>query len=206
MRDHNNMRNIFSLNDEGALIICTWPEGTYHPKVPLAYSSENQGGYEYAAAIQMIQSGLVSEGMEIVEAIRDRYDGIKRNPWNEFECGSNYARNMVSYSLLNAFSGFQFDMPRQYIGFDPVGQADDFRCFFCLEPGWGTVQYTGTTFILSMIHGKLILRRLKSGMPFAGSVELNGVKVPFQLEEGVIVFDSPVTMTDGEDLRVFSGG
>ena len=67
-------------------------------------------GYEYAAAIQMIQSGLVDEGMAVVTAMRDRYDGEKRNPWNEFECGSNYARSMASYSLLNAFSGFQFDM------------------------------------------------------------------------------------------------
>ena len=51
----------------------------------------------------MIMTGLVDEGMTCVEAIRQRYDGERRNPWNEFECGSNYARSMASYALLNAF-------------------------------------------------------------------------------------------------------
>ena len=40
----------------------------------------------------------------------DRYDGEKRNTFNEMECGSNYARSMASYSLIPAFSGFTYDM------------------------------------------------------------------------------------------------
>lgn len=53
----------------------------------MPYAQETQNGYEYAAAIQMIQIGMVEEGMAAIQAIRDRYDGEKRNPWNEIECG-----------------------------------------------------------------------------------------------------------------------
>ena len=38
----------------------------------------------------MMQAGLVKEGMTVIEAIRDRYDGEKRDRWNELECGSNH--------------------------------------------------------------------------------------------------------------------
>ena len=117
MRDYYNPCWVYSLNDEGGLVIAHWPEDKYKPMIPLPYSQETQNGYEYAAAIQMIQSDLVEEGMTAVAAIRDRYDGEKRNPWNEFECGNNYARSMATYALLNAFSGFRFAMVRGIIGF-----------------------------------------------------------------------------------------
>ncbi len=57
-------------------------------------------GFEYQVASHMIQEGLVHEGLQIVRSVRERFDGERRNPWNEFECGSNYARAMASYALL----------------------------------------------------------------------------------------------------------
>ena len=81
--------------------------------------------------------GFIKEGQEVVEAIRERYDGEKRNPWNEFECGSNYARSMASYALLLAYSGFVFDMTRHLIGFNPVIDDIPFRVFWSLDSGWG---------------------------------------------------------------------
>ncbi len=96
-------------------------------------------GFEYSAAIHMMMPGLVEEGMCCIEAICQRYDGERRNPWNEFECGSNYARSMASYSLLNAFSGFQFDMTKQSIGFNPVEGKDDLCTFWSLDAGWGEI-------------------------------------------------------------------
>ena len=41
--------------------------------------------------------GLVDEGLTIVKAVRDRYDGLRRNPWDEVECGHHYARAMSSW-------------------------------------------------------------------------------------------------------------
>ena len=141
MRDYYNPCRVYCLNDEAGLVIADWPDGKYKPMIPLPYSQETQNGYEYAAAIQMIQSGLVDEGMAAVTAIRDRYDGERRNPWNEFECGSNYARSMASYSLLNTFAGFQFDMVEGWIGFDPMQSSDGrFRCFWSLGTAWGEIE------------------------------------------------------------------
>ncbi len=119
-RDFFNPCRLYSLNDEGGVVICDWPEGVCKPVVPAPYSEETMVGFEYQAAIHMIQEGLVAEGLEIIGIIRSRFDGEKRNPWNEFECGSNYARSMASYALLNALSGFSFDLSKGRIGFRPV--------------------------------------------------------------------------------------
>ncbi len=119
MRDAYNPDRIYCLNDESGLVICAWPEDAVKPVIPAPYSQETMNGFEYSAAIHMIMNGLVDEGMRCVEAIRMRYDGERRNPWNEFECGSNYARSMASYALLNAFSGFEFDMVQRSTRLQP---------------------------------------------------------------------------------------
>ena len=162
MRHRYNPCRIYCLNDEAGLIICTWPEGTDKPAIPLPYAQETQNGYEYAAAGLMIRSGLVSKGMDVVEAVRDRYDGEKRNPWNEFECGSNYARSMASYALLNAFSGLTFDATRQMIGFDPiVGKGvKTFRCFWSLNTAWGRFVLSAGCAEIRVLYGTLALRRI----------------------------------------------
>ena len=46
---------------------------------------------------------------DIVRGVRDRHDGVRRNPWDEFECGHHYARAMSSWSLLTAISGYHYD-------------------------------------------------------------------------------------------------
>jgi hypothetical protein len=53
--------------------------------------------------------GHVKEGMEILRASRDRYDGKVRNPFNEYECGHWYARALSSYGYLQALTGVRYD-------------------------------------------------------------------------------------------------
>lgn len=65
-------------------------------------------GFEYCAAVGMIYEGMEKEGLKCIKAIRDRYDGVKRNPFSEAECGYHYARAMASWSALIALSGFQY--------------------------------------------------------------------------------------------------
>ncbi len=131
-------------------------------------------GFEYAAAIHMIMVGLVDEGMRCVEAICHRYDGERRNPWNEFECGNNYARSMASYALRPAFFGFQFDMAKGLIGFNPVQvPEEEFRCFWSLEAGWGQFRMTPGKCTLQVLYGNLPLQILQ--LPFLADRTLDRV-------------------------------
>ena len=48
-------------------------------------------GIEYQVASHLIYEGLLEEGLSVVRAVRDRYDGFRRNPWDEVECGHHRA-------------------------------------------------------------------------------------------------------------------
>ena len=69
------------------------------PATPVPYSEEVWTGLEYMLASHLIARGLVEEGLTVVRAARARHDGSRRNPWNDIECGSYYARSLSSYAL-----------------------------------------------------------------------------------------------------------
>jgi len=139
LRKHMNNMRVYALQDEKGLLLCSWPKGK-QPKIYLVYADECWPGIEYQVASHLIGEGLLEEGLEIVKGVRERFDGKKRNPWNEFECGSNYARSMASYMLLLALSGFRYDMSRDYISFAPQLNQENFKTFFGVGGGWGTYQ------------------------------------------------------------------
>ena len=124
MRRHYNTFRLFAVNGETGAIICSFPDGVKAPAIPIPYAQESMHGFEYALAGLMIAEGMTDEGMAIVTAVRDRYRGYNRNPFNEIECGSNYARSMASFALLPLFSGFSFDMTKGRLGFAPVLPGD----------------------------------------------------------------------------------
>ena len=202
MREYFNACRVFCLNDEAGLLIAHWPENVYRPMIPIPYAGETMHGYEYAAAGLMIQSGLVDEGVAVVKAVRDRYDGERRNPWNEIECGSNYARSMASYALLNAFSGFSFDMARGMVGFDPIRlDSGRFAAFWSLEGAWGTLGMDEDGAVLHVLAGSLTISELR--IPGArADVRLGAKRLPCWAADGAIVFAEPVTIDLSEVLRV----
>jgi len=194
LRNFVNPCRIFSLNDEAGVVICEWPEGRRKPIIPVPYAEETMSGFEYAVSSHMIQEGLVEQGLEIVRAVRDRYDGEKRNPWNEIECGSNYARSMASYALLLALSGFEFDSVEGYVGFNPrLDQEGEFKCFWSLGSGWGVFKSNKSQVLIQVKYGKLKLKRLK--LPFLKgrkieSILVDGESVGFKEEDGEITLDN----------------
>jgi non-lysosomal glucosylceramidase len=166
--DHANPQRIYALDDEKGLLLCSWPRGG-RPELPFVYSDEVWCGIEYQVASHLIYEGFVDEGLSIAKGVRDRHDGERRNPWNEFECGSHYARSMASWGLLTALSGYEFDASRDRIGFAPRFQAEDFRTFWSLDSGWGSYAQrlpdkgNGGEFELSVLYGELLLRELHLG-------------------------------------------
>ena len=97
----NPQRPGYALGDEGGLLLCTWPHGG-KPSLPFVYSDEVWTGIEYQVASHLVSYGFMEEGLNIVRACRARYDGTKRNPFDEYECGHWYARALASYGLIVA--------------------------------------------------------------------------------------------------------
>ena len=188
MRDVANKWRVFVLNDEGGSIMCDYPEGSHEPIIPIPYCTECMTGFEYAFAGLLISEGYISEGLNVVRAVRDRYDGKKRNPWNEIECGSNYARAMASFSLLPIFSGFTYDLPHKHIGFAPL-LPGDFKCFFSVGTGWGDYVQTNKECRIVLAEGSLTLNTFSLGCASAvQKVYVDGKEIGFTLDGNQILF------------------
>lgn len=186
MREIANMWRNFSLDDEAGAVICSYPKGTKIPAIPVPYCEETMTGFEYALAGLMIAEGYTEEGETLVKAIRDRYDGEKRNPWNEIECGSHYARSMASYALLPIYSGFSFDMTKKHIGFAPVLKQGKF--LFSAGESWGCAEFDNGQCEISVLGNVLQLDSIK--IPDADrvtSVTVDGVRVDFEIAKDRIV-------------------
>ncbi|MCE5260343.1 MAG: non-lysosomal glucosylceramidase [Chloroflexi bacterium] len=164
--EHANPQRIYALNDEQGLILCSWPRGS-RPAFPFPYSDEVWCGIEYQVASHLITEGFVAEGLSIVKGIRARHDGYRRNPWNEFECGSHYARSLASWAILTALTGYQFDMPHKHLGFSPRVWPDCFKSLWTVDSGWGTyeqdINSSSARVTLQLMAGSLELQSLSLG-------------------------------------------
>lgn len=95
---YNNMR-VYAAGDEAGVVICSYPHGE-RPELPSVYWAECWTGLEYMFARLLLDYGLREEALQVVQAVRARHDGAKRNPFNEPECGSYYVRSMSAWSLV----------------------------------------------------------------------------------------------------------
>lgn len=207
MRDVVNPCRLYCLDDEAGTVMFSWPPGRKRPAIPVPYAEETMHGFEYQAAGHLIWNGLVEEGVALVQAVRDRYDGRRRNPWNEIECGSNYARSMASYALLNSFSGLSFDMVAREIGFCPKSMhGGRFRCFWSLAEAWGEVEIGPRDAALRVGRGDLTIRRLTLPWSGAGPVtaKLGRRALPCRRDGNVFDFGGDVTIGQGMVLRLKS--
>ena len=206
MKEVFNPCRIFALNDEKGLLICNWDKDTYKPQIPIPYSEEVMTGFEYAAAAEMIKKGLIKEGVECIEAVRDRYDGKKRNPYAEIECGSSYARSMASYSFLPLFSGFIFDKPHKTIGFKPIENTQNFKTFWSVDGCWGTFEIKEKGSRLSILYGEISLDKFTLPERFSQSVKAfkNGEKLDSVCDNGNVAFSKTVNLKE-KDYIEFKG-
>lgn len=189
MRNVVNPWRIFSVNDEAGSVICVYPDGAEKPKIPVPYCEETMTGFEYSFAGLLCSRGKIDDGLKVVKAIRDRFDGEKRNPWNEFECGSNYARSMASYALIPILGGFEFDMPNNYIGFNPYVK-DGFKSIWSIAGAWGDVEIGDKKIRINVYEGKITLKSL--GLKFCNAcsnLKIDGKDTDFEFKDGNLYFE-----------------
>lgn len=155
----NAQRPGYAMGREPGLLLCSWPHGD-KPTLPFVYSDEVWTGIEYQVASHLIAEGFIEEGLTIVKALRSRYDGRTRNPWNEYECGNWYARAMSSYALLGALSGFRYSAVEKKLSFAPKLQIRPFRSFFSTASGWGVITRDATSVEVHVMEGELAIEAL----------------------------------------------
>ena len=157
----------------------------------MVYSDEVWTGIEYQVAAHLIYEDMLKEGLAIVKAVRDRYDGARRNPWNEIECGHHYARAMSSWSLLTALCGFAYSAPDRELRFRPRVNSASFRCLFSTGTSWGGYSQT-------VVQGKLEARITVEG----GALELAALRMPYAGAKPKLSgpFKAAVTLDAGEAL------
>ena len=158
---HFNHLRTFALGGEAATLMATYPKGR-RPRRPFPYYNEVMTGFEYTAAVGMLYEGQTEPGLTLIRAIRDRYDGLKRSPFDEAECGHHYVRAMASWGAVLALTGFGYDGVEQALRF----AKSDVPCrwFWSNGDAWGTCEQcpapAGTEVTVTVLFGTLHLQRL----------------------------------------------
>ncbi|MCE5197361.1 non-lysosomal glucosylceramidase [bacterium] len=159
LEGHFNHPRSFVMSDESAVLMSTYPRGR-RPRLPFPYANEVMTGFEYTAAAHMLYEGQVADGLRIIEAIRERYDGQRRSPFDEAECGHHYARAMASWAAVLALTGFHYSGVDKSIEF---AERDGVN-FWSTGFAWGTCEQSridnGVKVILRVTHGALVLKSL----------------------------------------------
>ncbi len=154
--DHfNNMRS-YALGDESGLMLTSYPDPSKRPAVPLSYAFEAWTGLEYTAATGMIYEGMNEDALKIISDVRNRYDGYKRNPFNEEECGNHYARAMASWSAFIAYSRFNYSAVEK--SFSITSKPGNY--FWSNGYSWGNVIVGDHNLQIAVHSGKLEIKTI----------------------------------------------
>jgi uncharacterized protein (DUF608 family) len=203
---HEAVQRVYALNDEAGLVICDYGSGK-RPRIPFPYFAELMTGFEYSAAILMLQEGMLKEGLQAIAAIRRRFDGERRNPWDEAECGHHYARAMASWSAIVALSGFHYSGVTKSLALRPLVNQDAFRCFWSAPAAWGTFEQTktptGHRIAIAVTEGALPCRSINLGIRTGAVVaKLKGRAVPCATKDAQVTFAGEILIQPGSPLEL----
>ncbi|MEI6891443.1 MAG: GH116 family glycosyl hydrolase [Pontiella sp.] len=216
--------------DDGGMKMITWPNDP-QPIPGMKYGDEVMTGFEYGAAVSMIQNGMLEEGLMVIKVIFDRYNGrlrtegvskVKNGPWgysgNPFgddECGKFYGRSLSVWSALLALQGFIYDGPAGRIGFRPVLSPEKHASFFTAAEGYGlftqTLNGNKLNASIALKEGKLRLAQVDLAMPEGKQVKsvkvtLDGkaVEIRSGVKDGelLLALQSPQILKAGQQLDI----
>ncbi|UCG27931.1 MAG: hypothetical protein JSV24_00825 [Bacteroidales bacterium] len=159
MYTHFNKMRSYALGDESALLMASYPKE--RPAIPFPYYTEVMTGFEYTAAVGMLYEGQLSNGIKCIQNVRNRYDGRKRSPFDEAECGHHYARAMASWAEILALSGFYYSGVDKSIRF----KAYKGTYFWSNGYAWGTVNISDYSdrkkLDINVLYGDIEIREIQ---------------------------------------------
>ena len=202
---HHGYRVFADKNDTG-LLICTWPKGG-RPKVPIRYADEVWTGVEYQVAAHCLQEGLTEPGLRLLKALRTRYNGSRRNPYNEIECGDHYARAMSGWSTLEAHTNSHYNALTSTL---TLGRSVPRYPLFA-GTGWATVKITPAAIDLHTQGGHLEIARilLPATTSATATVELDTSPIQCTIEaakdtQRFTFVNGPAHLTPGQTLHIYT--
>ena len=208
---HDSVQRIYALNDEAAVLICDYGK-TKRPRIPFPYYAEAWTGIEYLFAAQLVFAGMSSEGVRCFDDVRLRFDGERRNPWNEPECGHHYARAMSAWSGLLALSGFYYRGQDQAIIATPKQEIANFSSFWSAGTAWGMFTRSvsrRTRLTISVMEGKLACQSVELEIPTSGaksSAAMGQKQIPHELrsrqKRAAFIFAEPLQLAEGDRLQL----
>lgn len=157
----NLQRPGYACGSEGGLLLCSWPKAD-KPTLPFVYSDEVWTGIEYEVGGHLIMTGMIRQGLDVIETCRARYDGRVRNPFNEYECGYWYIRALSSYGLLQAYGGARYDAVTRTLHLAPAVEGD-LRVFLCTATGYGTVGIRNGEPFVEVAAGHIDVKHIRRG-------------------------------------------
>ncbi|MGJ8653772.1 MAG: GH116 family glycosyl hydrolase [Opitutaceae bacterium] len=215
---------------DGGMKMITWPNDP-QPIPGMKYGDEVMTGFEYSAAVALIQNGLLKEGMMVMKTIFDRYNGRLRtegvssvrngpwgysgNPFGDDECGKFYGRSLSVWSALLALQGFHYDGPKGVIAFRPVLTPEEHSSFYTAAEGYGLYSQKRSasqmTASLNVAEGQLslnqiILQAAEGQQAKSAQVTLSGRTVAAKLDTNGrdlrLAFQGPITLKAGQQLDI----
>jgi len=131
VREMPGVRMVVRVDDDAVAVVADtwWQAKKALDALPVVWNDGPNAELDSAAIERMLDEGL--EGMA---ATRRRYDGQRRNPFNEAECGHHYARAMASWAAVLAWSGFRYSAVTGTMTF----AARPGRHFWSTGWAWGT--------------------------------------------------------------------
>jgi hypothetical protein len=204
--DHDTVQRTYVLNDEAAIVVCDYAKGQ-RPTIPFPYYAEAWTGLEYSVAALMLLRGSPEKAIECISDVRKRYDGVRRNPYDEPECGHHYARAMAAWSSILAASGFRYRGSDQTVSLRPVlnNGTGKFQCFWSAGTGWGTFRVSSAGVQLDVIEGSLQVRHFEipaSLLRTSLTVKSGTSEVKHAVRRDLIELSETVQVKPGTNIQI----
>jgi len=142
---------------------------------------------------------LQHEGRAVLDAVWARYDGRRRNPFNEIECGDHYARSLAGWSALEALAGFAHDRPAGAYTF----RRPETAVPFLARSGWGLWSREGDELVMACNGGRLDVHRLTVvGGATDYDASVDGKALSTRCTDGGIEFPDGIRLLAGQILTL----